>query len=373
VSLIGQASAGVVPRLVASGSVDVIRNKHMWTGGGDASIVLQGFEVDGDRADNAGLGGENYGINLYAVDSATLDHLYVHGCTGSGVIAKYLTGSTIKDSTASANAYTSSWDASGINFNQYCTGNTVTRCACNDNNSHRDSGTGVTYDGNGIRIGDWCTGNTVSNNTCDANGRRGIKVQAGSNTVTGNTLAGNLAVSLFVGGVNGTDGNIIRDNIITGAPYDAGIQVGDGDWAATTSATVLDRNSITGSLYGIDLEAGVDQATISASTVSASVGHGVLVKGDSNILITGCAITDSGSASVYNGVELVPASGVNPLFDTVTACTITDDRATKEQAYGVKSETGADYTTVTSNALGGNLWGEYQLAGTHNTVSGNTP
>lgn len=365
VTLEGRGPASVL-RLAPGLDAPAIANAH-YAGAGDTGIRLAGFAIDGDRAQQRA---QMPLVYLDHAHASTLERLDASHGIADGVQLRRSDHVVIRDSRFCDDGLTTRWVASGIELNGACNDCTLERNVCSHNNFGRNW---LRYpdDGNGIRLGDDCARNVVRFNTCDDNGRRGIKVQGAHNVITDNTLAGNLGHSLLVGGLV-CQGNLIARNRIRGQ-FDACMLI---TAAATpgngTYGNVVRDNVLEGGLYGIEVGWGAHSNQLVGNTIRDTARYGIFLRGSSHNVIDRNRISDSGQEVRASAIEIAAYAGRPALDNVVKFNTCTDGRADKEQAFGVKTEPGADYTQVFGNDLRGNRFTPgLQLAGPHDRAWSN--
>lgn len=361
--LIGRVGpAGELPvlRLAAGRNATVLQNANPTTG--NTGLRLANFKIDGNRL--AQDGSQQMGLYFYRVRDTTLENVTIAHCAGSGAWLRYSSHNTFRGCHFSHNGHSKTFPVCGLNLNDYCDDNTIEGGSFNDNNGgHAD------YDGNGIRVGDFCQKNAIRGVVANANGRRGLKIQGRLSTVVGNTLDGNTAHSLLVGGVR-CDGNVLEGNTVRGTANHACVHV-SGGYGATTFQNTFRNNTLIGGLGGIQVFDGAQSCTIVGNRIADTRAHGIWVDGSSDNQIEGNTITNSAS----NGIHIT-LRGTRPAARNVVShnvCGDTRPEGAKTQAYGLFTAIGVGLTTVTGNDLRGNAIAGLSLAGGPNTLEGNTP
>ena len=184
---------------------------------------------------------------------------------------------------------------------------------------------------------------TVAGNT--VSGGNGIRFSNSPSTVTGNTVSvsgGSFSYGLFPSSPSTVTGNTVSGG-------------GRGIWLRFANGNIVRGNAVSGSAWGIILEASSDGNTVRENTVSGSSARGITLAYSSGNTVGDNTVSDSGY-----GISVDHSSG-----NTVSGNTVSDN------PYRGITLDYADGNTVSENTLSGSVDGIVLDVSDGNTVSGN--
>lgn len=264
-----------------------------------AGVVFTGGKVDGN------LSGQTVDRDGIVVSAAnvTIQSVEATNCRGNGIalaaaaVGCYIAGNYSHNNGISTNA------AAGI---QVVDG-TLNRIIGNRCESNGVVVMGGANDGDGIRLqGTTGTGhNVVAGNVCRNNARRGIKLQQGFATITGNECTGNGVAGIGV--TNSTNPqytpSVISSNTLIGNYR---------GWQLDTCQNLIVSDNLTADSvdYGLLANTSANQITFSGNVIARSQRYGANIQGCQDWTITGNQIIDNGQGATNTyGLALTDDTG----------------------------------------------------------------
>ncbi len=253
-----------------------------------AGVTVRGGTVDGNMANTSYLWG--YCFNVQAAN-VTVSGVECINCLAGGIslsaaaIGCLITGNYCHNNGNAANA------ANGILLD----GATRTRVIGNRCENNGTAGNEALYDGNGIYLtgGVANTHNLIAGNQCSYNARRGIKVQEGGATVSGNVCVLNSCGIGVTVSINPTDsptvisGNTIKDSTLQG------LQLDRCAFLTITGNQIVDSGS-----HGVGASSSTNYITFTGNTVLRSALDGVHIVGSTAWVISSNSILTNGQWGV---------------------------------------------------------------------------
>jgi len=242
-----------------------------WTGrtGGIAWTGSKGEPSTGGAADSV-FKNDIYGAYISGSEGIQMIDVRLEDNERSGLgVHRDATGTLISGVTATRN------HGDGMTIDR-ASGSRVMRSTVTDN-----GGDGITVDGRGLGVVATATGvqvnqikdTLIDSNTVSNNGRYGIRVVGGENSVVKNNEVTGSQVGIIVkSGANGTQ---ITDNQVNGST-ESGIQVGPD-----ARRTAMVTNTITGSERGIAVQSATTNI-ISRNKVTGATDFAIVVRGQAN-------------------------------------------------------------------------------------------
>jgi len=337
-------------------------NGNVVVGGGVKGVVLEGFEIDGNRSQYAGRGIWLTGGSQHNL----ISELYVHDCNGDGI---NLDGPTTGYNRVEGNRIENSEGGAGISLYSSATETVISQ---NFIYRTRHHGIIISRGGSNCQI--------INNKIVDAGFYRqeedfchGIAVDAWGEEPTGknNVITGNIIIDPRMAGIEVADIQdfcVISNNIVEN-PNSYGIYFGGG-LAASFNATIVGNIVKKAADSGIRVGSPFNQEKVSVNVtignnfVSDSTGHGIH-------LDTVGSVNISDNICLNNNGNGIFVSGQNGQLITrkvnIVGNQCYDNRTPKVQDYGLYLRN-ADYVTILGNQFGDNELGNIYKENVNHTI-----
>jgi len=321
---------------------------------GASKVKISGFEIDGNKANNAG--GCGIACTGTGASYVTVQDMHIHDCDADGV---RFVGSTSVNNVIVSGCVAENNGSAGItsdNTIQYFTWvNNIAR----NNGTHGIGLIGIGLDGT-------ITGNEAHDNgqgTPTADNFTGYNSSNARIVVSSNVSRGGLNNGIHFGG---NDISYIG-NIATNATQYGIVHSSSGGAvsnAATITGNVSRSNSGAAGIWIENCNSGVVSGNICSSN---SAGHGILITACSNLSISGNTCRSNGVDGIRNDTASSSMSiigntcssngGDGLQIDNVSSSTISGNTSISNTGYGINSASGDANNVIESNNFRSNTAG----------------
>jgi parallel beta-helix repeat protein len=322
-TILAGAGRGTLIKIPNSTNLAINMITNTTTGGSGTGVVIQDMQLDGNRPNNISattygvyLNGMGSGTGSGAVQGAKVTNLWINNFKGGAI---YLTASS----------------------NNTITGNTTKDNY--DRGFSIDTGTNNVLSNNISQLTPYgfyltsATNNTLSGNSAQGSLNDGFRITTNSNgnTITGNTSEGSSSSNFIV--ISNSTGNTFTGNTSVNAAT-------DGFSIFANNNTFTGNTSSEGSSAEFDVQASYNTITGNTLKGGPSGWNGIMLYSADHNTISGNTISDMGSATNNEAIDITSSD-----YNNITGNVVTDNNGHTTDNYALRINSGTQNYLADNN------------------------